>query len=57
MSGSATLTMELSDLHQRREHNRERDQVFVRRAYDRRGERLYKRLVVGLGFLFDFAND
>ena len=23
----------------------------------RRGERLYKRLVVWLGFLFDFAND
>ena len=47
----------VDDLHQRREHYRERDQVFVRRALDRGGERLYERLVVGLGFLFDFAND
>jgi hypothetical protein len=29
----------------------------VRRALCGGGERLYQRLVVGLGFLFDFAND
>jgi hypothetical protein len=29
----------------------------VRRAFCSGGERLYQRLVVGLGFLFDFAYD
>src|ERR1700730_10167482 len=47
----------VDDLHQRREHYREGDQVFVWRALDRGRERLYEGLVVGLGFLFDFAND
>ncbi len=48
----------VDDLHQRREHYRERYQVFVRRALDGRGERLYEGLVVGLGgFLVDGAND
>jgi hypothetical protein len=44
----------VDDLHQRREDYRERDQVFVGRALDGRGKRLYEGLVVELcGFLLD----